>query len=141
MLFPGSEIREKFPCKEIFAECGNRREEAHMDFGEMSREELIHRIKELTEYMDNVIVFWGGRREFRQTLEGVACNEDGEYTAEEAANASAILESEESFNDFVELLRESFDRGGINYVISEKISAVMAEAAARCRRGPDSRGH
>ncbi len=104
-----------------------------MDLGAMSREELIDHLKQLTEYMENIIVFWGGRTEFRQTLREVAKNEDHEYTDEEAANASAILETEESFNEFIELLKESFDRGGINYAISEKISAIMAEAAARHR--------
>jgi len=104
-----------------------------MDLGAMSKDELIQHVKELNDYMENVIVFWGGKREFRQTLQEVADNENNEYTDDEAANAATILDSDESFNDFVELLKDSFDRGGINYAISEKISAIMAEAAARRR--------
>ena len=104
-----------------------------MDLGAMSKEELVEHIKELSDYMENVIVFWGGKREFRQTLQEVADNKDNEYTDDEASDAATILESDESFNDFVGLLKDSFDRGGINYAISEKISAIMAEAEARRR--------
>jgi hypothetical protein len=102
-----------------------------MDFDGMSREELIQHLQEMNDYMDNVIVFWGGKREFRETFEQVARNHDGEYTEEEARNATLILESEGAFDEFVELVRDSFERGGISYVLSEKISAIMEEVAAR----------
>ena len=105
-----------------------------MDFDGMSREELIQHIKELNDYMDNVIVFWGGKREFRETFEQVARNNDGEYTEEEARNASTILEDGRAFDKFVELVRDSFERGGISYVLSEKISAIMEEVASKDRR-------
>jgi hypothetical protein len=102
-----------------------------MDFDGMSREELVQHIQQMNDYMDNVIVFWGGKREFRETFEQVAGNHDGEYTEEEARNASLILDSEGAFDEFVELVRDSFERGGISYVLSEKISAIMEEVAAR----------
>ncbi|MGO9568151.1 MAG: hypothetical protein ACLP5H_11470 [Desulfomonilaceae bacterium] len=102
-----------------------------MDFDGMSREQLVQHVKELNDYMENVIVFWGGKREFRETFEQVARNHDGEYTEEEAHNASIILESEGAFDRFIELVRDSFERGGISYVLSEKISAIMEEVATR----------
>ena len=105
-----------------------------MDFDGMSREELVQHIQEMNDYMDNVIVFWGGKREFRETFEQVARNHEGEYTEEEARNASLILESEGAFDEFVELVRDSFERGGISYVLSEKISAIMEEVATRYRK-------
>jgi len=105
-----------------------------MDFDHMSRDELIRQIQELNEYMDNVIVFWGGKREFRETFQQVARNDDGEYTEEEARNASIIVESDKAFDEFIELVRDSFERGGISYVLSEKISAIMEEVASRHRK-------
>jgi hypothetical protein len=105
-----------------------------MDFDGMSRDELVKHIKELNDYMDNVIVFWGGKKEFRETFAQVARNHEGEYTQEEARNASIILESDGAFDKFVELVRDSFERGGISYVLSEKISAIMEEVASRYRR-------
>jgi hypothetical protein len=102
-----------------------------MDFDGMSREELVQHIQEVNDYMDNVIVFWGGKREFRETFEQVARNHDGEYTEEEARNAKRILESDGAFDEFVEMVRDSFERGGISYVLSEKISAIMEEVATR----------
>jgi hypothetical protein len=105
-----------------------------MDFDGMSREELVKHIQEMNDYMDNVIVFWGGKREFRETFEQVARNHEGEYTQEEARNASVILESDGAFDKFVELVRDSFERGGISYVLSEKISAIMEEVATRYRK-------
>jgi hypothetical protein len=102
-----------------------------MDFDGMSREELVQHIQEMNNYMDNVIVFWGGKREFRETFEQVARNHEGEYTEEEARNASVILESDGAFDVFVEMVRDSFERGGISYVLSEKISAIMDEVATR----------
>jgi hypothetical protein len=105
-----------------------------MDLDEMSREELVQHINELREYMDNVIVFWGGKTEFRETFEQVARNDDKEYTEEEAGNASIILGSDGAFDEFVEMVRDSFERGGISYVLSEKISAIMDEVASRYRK-------
>jgi hypothetical protein len=105
-----------------------------MDFDGMSREELVQHIQEMNNYMDNVIVFWGGKREFRETFEQVARNHEGEYTEEEARNASVILESDGAFDVFVEMVRDSFERGGISYVLSEKISAIMDEVATRYRK-------
>ena len=102
-----------------------------MDLDEVSREELVQQIKELQDHMDNVIVLWGGKREIRSTLEQVAENKDGEYTQEEARNAEILFRSDEAFNEFIEMVRDSFERGGINYVISEKISAIMDEVASR----------
>ena len=102
-----------------------------MDFDGMSREELVQHIQEMNNYMDNVIVFWGGKREFRETFEQVARNHEGEYTEEEARTATLLLESEGAFDEFVELVRDSFERGGISYVLSEKISAIMEEVATR----------
>jgi hypothetical protein len=105
-----------------------------MDFDGLSREELVQHIQQMNDYMDNVIVFWGGKREFRETFEQVARNHEGEYTQEEARNASLILESDGAFDKFVELVRDSFERGGISYVLSEKISAIMEEVATRYRK-------
>lgn len=106
-----------------------------MDFSSMTREELINHIKELEDYNDNVIVFWGGKKELRETLTQVMENKDGDYTQEEVDNASVILKMEGAFETLIELLRESFDHGGINYVLSEKISAIMQEVADRYRKG------
>jgi hypothetical protein len=102
-----------------------------MNFDAMSREELIEHIRGLNERMDNVIVFWGGKKEFLETFQRVADNEGNEYTSEEARNAGIILESEGAFDDFITLVKESFERGGINYVLSEKVSAIMEEVAER----------
>ncbi len=102
-----------------------------MDLEAMNREELIRYINEMTEYMDNVIVFWGDKRELLETFRNVAENKDGEFTQQEAANAAIILGSDGAFDDFLQLLRDSFERGGINYVISEKISAIMEEVAVK----------
>jgi hypothetical protein len=102
-----------------------------MNVQDMSREELIGYIKDMNEYMENVIVFWGGKREFRETFSQVAENKDGEYTEEEAANAAVLLNSEGAFDEFIKMVRDSFERGGISYVLSEKISALMEEVAAK----------
>lgn len=102
-----------------------------MELDEISREELVQRIKEMQDYMDNVIVFWGGRREIRDTLAQVAENKDGEYTQEEVRNAGILIRSDEAFDEFIETVRNSFERGGINYVVSEKISAIMEEVASK----------
>lgn len=102
-----------------------------MDIAKMTREELIDHIREMNDYIDNVVVLWGGKREFRETFEAVARNESGEYTKEEADNARIIVETEGAFDEFIEMVRDSFERGGINYVLSEKISALMEEVASR----------
>ncbi len=102
-----------------------------MDLENMSREELIARIREMNAYIDNVVVFWGGKRELRDTLAEVAANKDEEYTELETKNAAVILSTEGAFDEFVQLLRDSFERGGINYMLSEKISALMEEVSSR----------
>lgn len=105
-----------------------------MDFDSMSRQDLIKHINDMTDYMDNVIVFWGDKRELQATFRKVAENTDGEFTEDESANASTILNSQGAFEEFIEFLRDSFERGGINYVISEKISAIMQEVANKYRQ-------
>jgi hypothetical protein len=105
-----------------------------MNPDDMTREELIQRVREMTEFFDNVVVFWGDKRRLLATFREVADNGQGEYTAEEAANARIILETPGAFDDFIELTRDSFERGGISYVLSEKISALMEEVASRHRR-------
>jgi hypothetical protein len=102
-----------------------------MDLEHMTREQLIDHVKELNQYMENVVVFWGGKREFRHTMEEVARNESGEYTDEESRNAAVIIEKPGAFDEFIQLIQESFERGGISYVISEKISAIMQEVASK----------
>jgi len=104
-----------------------------MNLESMSREQLIEQIKEMNEYMDNVVVFWGGKKQFKDTFQDVAGNEAGEYSDEESANAKILSESEAAFNEFINLARESFERGGINYLLSEKVSDLMEEAASRHR--------
>jgi len=98
-----------------------------MDLENMTREDLIQEIKNMQEFMDNVVVLWGGKKEYRQTFEEVAKNDSEEYTAEEAKNAKIILDKEGAFDAFIEMVRDSFERGGINYLLSEKISALMEE--------------
>lgn len=102
-----------------------------MDLESMGKEELIEYIKKMKQDLENVIVFWGDKRDYRETFREVARNEEGEYTQEESRNAEIILGSEAAFEDFIQLVRGSFERGGINYAISEKISALMQEAASR----------
>jgi len=105
-----------------------------MDFDSMSREDLIKHIKDINDYMDNVIVFWGDKRDLQATFRKVAENQDNEFTEEEAANASTILNAPGAFDEFIQFMRDSFERGGINYVISEKISAIMEEVANKHRQ-------
>ena len=102
-----------------------------MALEDLSKEELIQRVKELNEYMENVIVFWGGRKELRETFDEVARNESGEYTDQEVQNAAILKGSQGAFDEFVELIKDSFDRGGINFAIREKMSTLMEEAASR----------
>jgi hypothetical protein len=105
-----------------------------MEYESMSRDELINHIKKMKTYMDNVLVFWGGRREFHQTLEEVARSDGGEFTDVEQTNAAIILKTEGAFDQLIELIRDSFERGGINYVVSEKVSALMEDVAERYRK-------
>jgi hypothetical protein len=100
-----------------------------MDYESMSCEELIKEIKNINEYMDNIIVFWGDKKGFRLMFEDVASNKTGEYTQEEAQNAKFILDTEGAFDQFIELLRDSFERGGIYHAISEKMSYIMEQVA------------
>ena len=102
-----------------------------MDLESMGKEELIEYINKMKQDLENVIVFWGDKRAYLETFQEVARNEDGEYTDEEAGNARVILDAEGAFDDFIQLVRDSFERGGINYAISEKISALMQETASR----------
>jgi Mg/Co/Ni transporter MgtE len=104
-----------------------------MDLEKMGREELIRYIEEMNDYMDNVIVFWGGKREFQETFRQVAENKNHEYEEEEARNAAVLLHSEGAFEEFIQLVRDSFERGGINYMLSEKVSAIMEELASKRR--------
>ncbi len=102
-----------------------------MDYENMSREELIGHIRQMDAYMDNVVVVWGGKKELLATLVEVAANSDQEYTEQEVANAAVILNTDGAFDEFIRLLRDSFERGGISYMLSEKISALMEETASR----------
>ncbi|MCX5863242.1 MAG: hypothetical protein NTW27_14120 [Deltaproteobacteria bacterium] len=104
-----------------------------MDYESMSGQEIINRLREIDDYMDNVVVFWGGKKELRETLALVANNKGKEYTEEEALNASVILETQGAFDEFIQMVQDSFERGGINYMLSEKISAIMQEVADRSR--------
>ncbi|MEI8181730.1 MAG: hypothetical protein WCG29_03400 [Desulfomonile sp.] len=104
-----------------------------MDYESMSGQEIINRLREIDDYMDNVVVFWGGKKELRETLVLVANNKGKEYTEEEALNASVILETQGAFDEFIQMVQDSFERGGINYMLSEKISAIMQEVADRSR--------
>lgn len=105
-----------------------------MDLENLSKEDLIQQIQEMNEYLDNVIVLWGGKREYLQTFEEIAENSSKEYSDEEMRNAKAILESPGAFDEFIDLIRDSFERGGINYLLAEKISAIMEEVATRHRK-------
>jgi hypothetical protein len=102
-----------------------------MDLEDLTREDLIQQIREMNDYLDNVIVLWGGKREYLQTFEEIAENSSKEYSDEEMRNAKAILENPGAFDEFIELIRDSFERGGINYLLAEKISAIMEEVAAK----------
>jgi len=102
-----------------------------MELDTMSRDALIQHIREMNDYMDNVIVLWGDKRQLRETLALVAENPEKEFSDQEADHAATILKSNGAFEDLVELLRESFDRGGINFAISEKMSAIMQTVAEK----------
>ena len=105
-----------------------------MNPDDMTREALVQRVREMTDFFDNVVVFWGDKRRLLANFREVADNKQGEYTPEEAANARTILDRPGAFENFIELTRDSFERGGISYVLSEKISALMEEVASHHRR-------
>ncbi len=105
-----------------------------MELDTMSREALIQHIREMNDYLDNVIVLWGDKRQLRETLTLVAENPDHEFSDQEAAHAATILRSDGAFEELVEMLQESFDRGGINFAISEKMSAIMQTVADKYRK-------
>ena len=105
-----------------------------MDPEDMSREDLIRQIQEMNDYLDNVIVFWGGKREYFETFKEIVKNSDNEYSADEVRNAGIILDSPGAFDEFIELIRDSFERGGINFLLAEKISAIMEEVATRRKK-------
>lgn len=100
-----------------------------MDYRDMTKEELEKELRAVNDYMDNVIVFWGDKRGFISMFEEVARNENEEYTPQEANNAHYILETEGAFERFIELLQDSFERGGIYHAISEKMSFIMEQVA------------
>ncbi len=100
-----------------------------MDYDKMTREELIAALRQFNADMENVIVVWGDQREYRQMFQDVAENANEDYTKEESKSANLLLETPGAFDRFIELIRESFDRGGINYAISENISFIMQEVA------------
>jgi predicted RNA-binding protein with EMAP domain len=100
-----------------------------MDYDTMTREQLIAALRQLNSDMENVIVVWGDQREYRAMFQDVAENANDDYTQEETKSAKLILETPGAFERFIELIRESFDRGGINYAISENISFIMQEVA------------
>jgi hypothetical protein len=100
-----------------------------MDYSNMTREQLIEELQQINEYMENVVVLWGDKRQFLETFREVSDNVDEEYTAQESLSAKIILENEGAFDNFINLLRDSFDKGGINYLLSEKVSAIMQEVA------------
>jgi hypothetical protein len=102
-----------------------------MNYEEMSRDELVNRLRALDEYMDNIMVFWGDKREYKKIFEEVAENKNGEYTDEEAKSAAILVNNQSAFDEFIELVRASFERGGISHILSEKVSALMQEAASR----------
>ncbi len=100
-----------------------------MDYESMNREELLNELRALNEYMSNVVVFWGDKRGLLSMFDEVARNENGEFTEEEAQDAKFILETDGAFDRFVELLQDSFERGGIYHAISEKMSYIMEQVS------------
>jgi hypothetical protein len=102
-----------------------------MDYENMSKEGLIEKLRAQDEYLSNIIVFWGDKREYKKIFEEVARNETGEYTEEESRSAQILANNQSAFEEFVELTQASFERGGISHILSEKVSALMEEAASR----------
>lgn len=102
-----------------------------MNYEAMEKDDLIARLRQMDAFLDNVVVFWGGKRELRQTLEEVAENKEGAYTDEEARNARTILETEGLFDQFIEMLKKSFELGGINFAVQENMTSIMQAVASR----------
>jgi len=100
-----------------------------MNYEEMTKEELAKELRALNDYMENIVVFWGDKKGFRAMFEEVACNDNSDYTPQEAVNAKYILETEGAFERFIELLQDSFEKGGIYHAISEKMSYIMEQVA------------
>ncbi|MGC8603664.1 MAG: hypothetical protein ACP5VS_08260 [Desulfomonilaceae bacterium] len=100
-----------------------------MDYNSMTREELLNEIQAQNDYMSNIIVFWGDKRALRSMFNDVARNENDEFTEEEAQNAKFILETDGAFEQFIGLLQDSFEKGGIYHAISEKMSYIMEQVA------------
>ena len=100
-----------------------------MDYQSMTRDELLKEISALNEYMANVIVFWGDKKGLRSMFEDVARNDNDEFTKDEAQDAKFILETDGAFEKFIELLQDSFERGGIYHAISEKMSYIMEQVS------------
>lgn len=108
-----------------------RREEFRMDYEHMGKEELLSHIRSLNDDLEDVVVMWGSKKDLRDTFARVAENAEREFTEEEARNAGIIVWSDGAFEEFIQMLRDSFERGGISYALSEKISALMEEVASR----------
>ena len=100
-----------------------------MNYEEMTKEELAKELRALNDYMENIVVFWGDKKGFRAMFEEVARNYNSDYTPQEAQNAKYILETEGAFERFIELLQDSFEKGGIYHAISEKMSYIMEQVA------------
>jgi hypothetical protein len=100
-----------------------------MNYEEMTKEELAKELRALNDYMENIVVFWGDKKGFRAMFKEVACNDKSDYTPQEAVNAKYILETEGAFERFIELLQDSFEKGGIYHAISEKMSYIMEQVA------------
>ncbi len=100
-----------------------------MNYEEMTKEELAKELRALNDYMENIVVFWGDKKGFRTMFEEVARNDNSDYTPQEARNANYILETEGAFARFIELLQDSFEKGGIYHAISEKMSYIMEQVA------------
>lgn len=108
-----------------------RRKGFLMDYEHMDRDQLLSHIQSLNNDLDDVVVMWGSKKELRETFARVAENPEKEFTEEEARNAAVILQADGAFEEFIRVLRDSFERGGISYALSEKISALMEEVASR----------
>jgi len=102
-----------------------------MDYEQMGREELVSHIRSMNDHLEDVVVMWGSKKDLRDTFARVAENAEKEFTEEEARNAAIIIRSDGAFEEFIQVLRDSFERGGISYALSEKISALMEEVASR----------
>ena len=100
-----------------------------MNYEDMTKEELAKELRALNDYMENIVVFWGDKKGFRTMFEEGAPNDNTDYNPQEARNANYILETEGAFARFIELLQDSFEKGGIYHAISEKMSYIMEQVA------------